>query len=232
VKQILDKYSFWYSDYDIFKDSIIYKLNDQIIKVKKNKDDKYIIVNKVTNEKIKENFFNFSILIDNLNKNILLIYYFYGWDNKIYILNSSLAVKGIKKLNIEFIQYEIINKYFFILCNSFGIFYIYSFRNLEQVCHIKIKELIPSDGIFIYSDILNFKNETIFINSNGDEIRLNNKNFCIKYIKQDKKLKIYNGIEIDKNLYQYCTASSVTDHIWLIKDYYFSKLFINKIDNI
>jgi len=72
VKQILDKYSFWYSDYDIFKDSIIYKLNDQIIKVKKNKDDKYIIVNKVTNEKIKENFFNFSILIDNLNKNILL----------------------------------------------------------------------------------------------------------------------------------------------------------------
>ena len=235
VKQILDKYSFKDCDYDIFKDSIIYILhgNDSIIKVKKNKDDKYIIVNKVTNEEINENFYNFHILIDNLNKNILLLYLCYScpFENKIYILNSSLAVKGVKKLNVECKRYKIMNKSFFILCNSFGFFYIYSFRNLEQVCLIKIKELVPSDWRFIIPHILNFKNETIFIYFNGDEIRLNNKNFSIKYIKKDKKLGIYDAIEIDKNLYQYCTASSFIDDIWLVKDFYFSKLFINKIDN-
>ena len=131
VKQILDKYSFKDCDYDIFKDSIIYILhgNDSIIKVKKNKDDKYIIVNKVTNEEINENFYNFNILIDNLNKNILLLYLCYScpFENKIYILNSSLAVKGVKKLNVECKRYKIMNKSFFILCNSFGFFYIYSF---------------------------------------------------------------------------------------------------------
>ena len=231
VKQILDKYSFDSCDYEIFKDSIIYKLDHCILKVKKNKHDKYIIVNKITNEEIEENFYNFYILIDNLNKKILLLYNFNCGNNKIYILNSSLAVKGIKKLNIDFNQYKAINKSFFILCNSFGFFYIYSFKNLEQVCCIKIKKLIIPNSRFIPSYILNFKNETILINSKGDEIRLNNKNFCIKYIKKNKKLEIYNAIEIDKNLYQYCTVSRVTDGIWLIKDFYFSKLFIKKIDN-
>ena len=167
-----------------------------------------------------------------MNKNILLLYNFCASENKIYILNSSLAVKGIKKLNIEYNQYKIMNKSFFILCNSFGFFYIYSFRNLEQVCLIKIKELIPSsDQRFIFSDILNFKNETILIDGNGDEIRLNNKNFCIKYIKKNKKLNACYAIEIDKNLYQYCTVSAVAYDIWLIKDFYFYKLFINKINN-
>ena len=93
-EKILDnEFSFDSCDYDIFKDSIIYKIEKYILQIKKNENDKYFVFKKITMNQICVNYYNLWILPDNFNEKILLLYNSPSAnENKIFIINSSLTL--------------------------------------------------------------------------------------------------------------------------------------------